>query len=431
MDTLSTWQHGHPSTGAASSEPAWLASLRARGASELARVGMPTPRTEAWHYTSVKRLLQTPFVTAPAVDEAGVAELVEALRVPGAFEVVLVNGVERPELGRRPAGVVARVAPLASAGEVAAGRVGAIAPVDDGFAAMSLALAQDGVAVSVDRGAQGGVVHLLHVAVGGASPAVSHPRHLVSVGAHAAITLVETSVALGAGKTLVNATVELEIDAGAQVEHVVADVGGGAEAATLRRTAARVGRDARYRRHVATLSGRWVRDELRVALTAPGAETELDGLFLVGGDDHVDHRTVVVHEAPRCTTREAYRGAVGERGTGVFDGTVVVQPDAQQTDASQSSHNLLLSADATVDAKPRLEIYADDVKCSHGTTIGQLDRVQLAYLRSRGIPAAAARQMLTQAFVASAVDRVADAGLRDRLRERVEARLAALLGDAS
>jgi Fe-S cluster assembly protein SufD len=322
------------------------------------------------------------------------------------------------------------VTPLASADAAAADRVGAIDAWDDGFAAIAAALVQDGLAVQVARGAAGGVVHVLHVAVGGAAPAVSHPRHVVMVGAHASVTVVETHVAWGEAATLVNSTIELEIEAGASVDHVVLDAGGGAGASTVRRTAARVGRDARYRRHVATLGGGLVRDQLRVALTAPGACTELDGLFLVGGDDHADHHTVVVHEAPRCVTREAYRGVVGERGTGVFDGTVVVQPDAQQTDASQSSHNLLLSADATVDAKPRLEIYADDVKCSHGTTIGQLDRVQLSYLRSRGIPEADARQMLTAAFVAASVDRVADPALRERLRARVDARLAGLLGGA-
>jgi Fe-S cluster assembly protein SufD len=312
--------------------------------------------------------------------------------------------------------------------------VGAIDAWDDGFAAIAAALVQDGVAVQVDRGAAGGVVHVLHVASGGGAPTVSHPRHLVVVGANASVTVVETFAAWGAGATLVNSTIELELDAGASVDHVVLDAGGGGStdprAATVRRTAARVGRDASYRRHVATLGGGLVRDQLRVALTAPGASTDLDGLFLVGGDDHADHHTVVLHEAPRCVTREAYRGVVGDRGTGVFDGTVVVQPDAQQTDASQSSHNLLLSADATVDAKPRLEIYADDVKCSHGTTIGQLDRVQLAYLRSRGIPEAQARQMLTAAFVAASVDRVADGALRERLRARVDARLAGLLGGA-
>jgi Fe-S cluster assembly protein SufD len=404
--------------------PPALAALRGAGRARFGAVGFPTTRDEAWHYTSVRRMLDTPRVLASdaAVSEADVA----ALRVAGAeIELVFVNGRLHHGLSRTDTSAI-RVSPLSLASSLGqAGTLGALASLDDGFTALTAACARDGVVIRAPRGATStGPVHVLHL-VRGDSSAIPSVRHVIDLEPNADLALVTTTVIDGVD-ALVNETWEIQVGAGARLRWQNADQAG--RGAVLRSTAAVVGHDATFQRHTTTLSGALVRDALDLRLTGSGVTCALDGLYLPAAGEHADHRTVVRHEAAHGTTRESYKGVIGGGGRGVFDGTVIVGVAGTGTDARQSSRNLLLAVDAEADAKPRLEIYTDDVKCSHGTTVGQLDANQLAYLRSRGIPNAVARGMLTEAFVAEEVDAVWDTALRARLDALVRARLDALLG---
>lgn len=400
--------------------PDGLSTLRATGRERFSALGFPDTSNEAWHYTSTKKLLDAPWAST---DRASIepAALAPWRVADAAAEYVFVNGHLRADLSRVHETPL-RVSPLQSATDVE--KVGAFAPIVDGFGALSAALAQDGLVIFAPRGADGRqAIHILHVVTGEAT--VAHPRHLVIAEANAHVSVLSTTAHAG-GRALVNETVEVELGAGARVDWQNIDAVG--EGAVIRRTSAVLGRDATFRRHTTTLSGALVRDEVSVRLDGAGAVTHLDGLALPSSGEHADHRTVIEHPAARGTTTESYRAVVGSGGRSVFDGTVIVGKGGSQTDARQSSRNLLLADDAEADARPRLEIYTDDVKCAHGTTVGQLDAAQLHYLRSRGIPHTEARTMLIQAFVAETFASIANEGHRARLASLVDARLATLLG---
>ncbi len=406
-------------------EPAWLGARREAALAGF--VGLPTTKVEAWHYTSVKKLVDAGF----AHGEATVAlDALAAWRDPEAdAEVVIVSGrvvAARGDVGvRRFADAVADPA----AGEALAAALGATAGDADPFTALNTALLQDGVVLHVPDGARLGRVHVLMVAAEAAGPTLQHVRNLITLGRHAEATLVETHVALG-GVTLTNAVTEVVVGPGARLRHLVVGEDAGASSRVVR-TAVRLGRDARYAATNVWLGGALVRQDAEVTLAGEGAEVVLDGAFVTAARDHVDNRTRVLHDARHTTLREAYRGVLGGRSKGVFDGTVVVAPGAIKTDADQSSRNLLLTDHAEANAKPNLEIQADDVRCSHGTTVGRLDPVQLVYLRSRGIPEREARRILTRAFLADVVGRIEDDDLRARVTALVDAKLDAAWEDAS
>ena len=269
----------------------------------------------------------------------------------------------------------------------------------------------------VEVSGEEGLVHLVHSGVGDVA---AHPRVLILARAHSKVVVVERFVG---GAAFDNAVTEVVVQDGAQVEHHVWHTGGSAR---VHRVGVRQHRDSRYHHVGATLGGDIVRTDLHATLQGPGAEATADGLYLLDGGQHCDNHTVLTHAVPHCTSRELYRGVMGGKATAVFNGLIVVEEDAQRTDAALTNHNVLLSDGATVNTKPELLIYADDVKCSHGTTVGQLDARAVAYLRSRGIPRGVAERMLVEGFVADLVDRVEHAGLRESLRALVSARLEAM-----
>ena len=235
-------------------------------------------------------------------------------------------------------------------------------------------------------------------------------------------SVIVTVLGVAGATSLTNLVEELQVGPNAELHHHVLALQP-ANASLMLNSSVRVERDGRYHALAAWLGEGLVRHEPRVVLAEPGASAHLDGLYVLDGSAHADNRVVVEHVAPRCISRQTYKGVMSGRSKGVFDGTVIVHRDAQHTDASQDSRNVLLSEDAEANAKPRLEIYADDVKCAHGTTVGRLDPEQLNYLRTRGIGLADARRVLTAAFVAEVVERLRDEPARDRLRGHVDARL--------
>src|SRR3990167_6249059 len=268
-------------------------------------------------------------------------------------------------------------------------------------------------------------IHLVFLADPGAAPLAAHPRSLIQLGAGSHASLVESHVAIGAGVYLSNALSQVVLEAGAELEHYSLQ-DASRSAFHLARLDVRQARDSRFSAHLTACGGAIARHEVRVALEGPGAQVTLDGLYLPGGEQHLDNQTCIEHLAPYCTSRERYKGVIGGRGHGVFDGRIIVRPGAIKTDASQTIKNLLLSATAQANAQPRLEIFADDVKCAHGAAVGQLDRQAIFYLRSRGLDEPAARALLTYAFVGEMLEAIRLAPLRSRGDRLVPARLRGL-----
>lgn len=435
MSAVAPWKETHAAWMDGVSEAEALRQRRARSWARFEAAGLPSPKLEAWKYTSVRQMMKTAFVHAGEVQVDTIGDRLDAHRIAGALELVIVDGHVRPELSRLaglddlPPGVALRplAESLATADEALLTHLGTVAEEEGrAFAALNGAFLQDGAWLDIGRGADvAPVVHLLVVSTGDGAPTVGHPRHVLVARSGSRATVAQTHVALGAQPSLTNEVVEIVVEANAELDVQILGTGG-AQAHVVQAVDARLDRDARLRLHLSWLGGGLVRSEVGVVLAGEGAEVHLDGLYVLGDRDHVDNHTVVDHAVAHCISREFYKGVLGGRSKGVFDGTVIVRQDAQRTDSSQDNRNLLLTDTATANAKPRLEIYADDVKCSHGTTVGQLDRQQLDYLRSRGIPEDQARAILTAAFVADRVDRVRHAGLQQRLRERVDARLQAV-----
>jgi Fe-S cluster assembly protein SufD len=377
----------------------WIA-LRQGAADALRASGLPTGRDEAWKYTRATALLGEDWV--PAVGEVAPpddADVVDA-------DVVIVDG--RLARATAPAGITVR-----SVRGEADGVGHILGEVPEGFVALNLALARDGVAVRVPPG-NGGRLVVVHVATG--QRHLGAARHLVNVDPGARLELVERFV--GEGPALTSAVTEIHVSEGAELLHVREQRERG-EVAHHGAVGVNVGAGGRYEA-VSVLGGAaTTRLELRVALQAPGAEAHLHGLVLVAGTEHADHHVRVEHRAPGCTSRQAFRSLCAGRGRSVFTGNVVVAEGAAGTDAGQVHRALLLSDDAVANARPQLEISCDDVRCTHGVAVGALDEEALFYLRQRGLDEAAARGLLTEAFAAEVIEAVPAGPVRDSVRARV------------
>lgn len=376
------------------SGPEWLRSLRSRAADALREQGLPTKKTEAWRFTPLRSVVKARFEPRSGAGPELVEPVPEGVTVRSLREVlerepVLLEG----KLGSNPS---------------------------EHFSALNTALFEDGLWVDVESGVQvSKPIQLRHRLGPSAGSPVVYPRALVTLAEGSEVSLLETYTC-DPGEHLTNAVAEVHVGRNAKLDHVRVHENAGFQ---VGRVDVHQDRDSSYRSVVVTLGGALLRFDVRVLLEGPGAECQLDGAYLVEGDDHVDHHTLVEHRAPRCSSRQTYRGIASERGTAVFDGIVVVHRDAQKTEAHQENRNLLLSESATVHTKPHLEIDADDVVCSHGATVGALDEEQLFYLRARGIPEELARAMLTFAFIEQIVDEVGHEGTRNRLRDAVLARI--------
>ena len=410
--------------------PAFLTALRDAGRETFLRVGLPTQKHEDWRYTSLAKLGALPFVPAPPAT-------VDAADLPPAPRLVFVNGRldhRLTDVAGLPAG--ARAGSLAEALRERPAAVepwlGASAlPKDHAFAALNAALFDDGALVELPDGAAAErPIHLVFVSTPGAAPAASHPRNVVVAGRGARAAVVESY--RGAGVYLVNAFTQLALAEGAELEHdrVQEDA---PDAFHVGIVSAAQGAASRLTGQSIALGAQLARVEARALLAAEGASCDLHGLYVGGGRQLLDHFVHVDHASPRCTSREVFKGVLDGSSRGVFAGRILVREGAQKTDAGQVNSNLLLSDDATIDTKPQLEILADDVKCSHGGTVGQLREDQLFYLRSRGVPASMARAILTWAFASEMVQRVGPEDVRRRVRRAVTARLPGgeLLEDAA
>jgi len=362
------------------------------------KVGLPSKRDEDWKYTDVSRLADLLEVgsshTDIAVEGLGIADL-------DAHRMVFINGVFDEAQSNLPDGVsIVSLAVLeASVSNEACEalaklfRVSGDEPLFNGLLALNAAMASDGAVVCLaDNSVLDKPLYILHV-----STQNNVIRHGLMLGENAQAQVIEHFISTGEEKALSNCVTAVILKNGASLEHSRLQQEGEKQS-HVARVEVKQFRDSSYTFHGIELGALLSRTDLVVSLSEPGASCELNGLFVLGGRQHVDHHTRVDHEAPHCTSRENYRTVLDGRSHGVFNGKVVVHEGAIKTDSSQSNGNLLLSKHAEIDTKPELEIYNDDVKCAHGATVGQLDDKQLFYLRSRGISQEAAQELLTFAF---------------------------------
>ncbi len=402
-----------------------VARIRTRGRDLFAALGFPTTRDEDWKYTSVRPLQQETFNTGSAqLSDAERARLADIV-IPGLDAVcaVYVNGGfahDAGDLEDLPDG--AFVGGLGDIPDAYAERIDAVlgrcASADaHGFAALNGAFLHDGACVVL---APGTVVErpieLLYVTAAESEALLAQPRNVILAGAGSRATIVERYVSLNDRSELTNSVTELVAEPGAVIDHYKLQESN-ASAFHVGGLYIRQQQDSRVRNNNIALGGKLVRNEIRSVLEAPGAHCDLLGLYLASDQQHVDNFTHVDHSAAHCTSREYYRGVLSGRGRAVFRGRVVVHPDAQHTDAEQENKTLLLSPNAEVDAKPQLEIYADEVKCSHGATVGQLDEAAIFYLRSRAIDEKAAKSLLAYAFASEIISRFDLAPLQRRLEQ--------------
>jgi Fe-S cluster assembly protein SufD len=413
----------------AGSEPAWLRERRTAAFARYVEKGLPEPRHEAWRHTPVAPLTRTRFEPADPSLPPGPDVLALVPRdVTTGVELVLVNGRFAPALSRVDCGPALRVASLRAALGEDSGSLerplGRVLPATAGvFSDLNTAFAEDGAVVTVAPGAViAEPIHVVHVSVPGAAPAVAYQRVLLLAGRGSESTVVESFVGPDSGTYLVNVVTEVELEDGARVQHYKLQREGaaGLHVATL---AVRLARDARFLDGALSLGAALARNDIEARFEGEGGECVLDGLFVVDGQRACDTHSRIDHARPHCTSRQLYKGIVDEQARGIFHGLVLVRPGAQKTDAVQTNRNLLLSRQALVHSTPQLEILADDVKCKHGSTTGQLDPTALFYLRSRGIGEAGARSLLTWAFASDVLRGVRVAAVRHAVERHLQAHL--------
>jgi Fe-S cluster assembly protein SufD len=419
--------------GTATAEgPEWLEPIRQAAMERFARSGFPTARDEEWRFTPIGPIVQGSWRAATgATGELGREQLDSFIfGHPDWTTLVFVNGVYHDALssaGPLPSGV--RVASLAEAlrsdGASIERHLARHAPVDGSpFTALNTALMREGGVVLVGAGVDLDMpVHLLQVSTAEAAGTVAHPRNLIVVERGARASVIESYVTLAPGRSYwSNSVTEVAVAAGAWLEHT--RIQRESEAAFhVGLTQVDQARDSHYRSFSFAMGGALARHNLHVRLNDENIESLMYGLYLTRGEQVVDNHTAIYHDRPNCRSWEVYKGILDGRSRAVFNGKVFVQPEAQKTDAKQTNRNLLLSDGARVDTKPQLEIFADDVKCTHGATVGRLDDLARFYARSRGLSASAAERLLTYAFAAEVAGEVALVPVREELDRLVFERL--------
>jgi Fe-S cluster assembly protein SufD len=406
---------------------AWFQPVRRAAMARLTDIGFPTTHDEDWRFTSLAPIVTTAF--QPAGDAAASVDAQSLARFAFAGSdcprLVFVNGrfaLRLSTLSPLPAGVRA-----ASLAQMLTGDRAALEPhlaryedfQQEAFSALNTAFLTDGAFVSVPRGTVvEKPIHILYVTVPGTTPIATHPRTLIVTGEGSQASVVEDYVTLGEGAHLSNAVTELAVGDGSVVSHylIQRESRQAFHVSTLR---GQQGRSSSVTSHTVLLGGSITRRNIHPVLAGEGGECLINGLFMSNGRQHMDNYMKVEHASPHCESRQVYKGILDGASHGVFHGRIIVHKDAQKTDAKQTNMNLLLSEDAQIDTKPQLEIYADDVKCTHGATVGQIDDEAIFYLRSRGIPEASARALLLYAFAGDMLQRMKIEPVRRHLEQLV------------
>ena len=410
----------------------WLRDLRARAFAHFSRTGFPTMHMEDWRFTNVSVLSQTPF-ESPAHDDLVRLRQVESFVVPdAACRLVFLNGRFAPRLSS-PAALSDGITVSNLAGHLSADpltierQLGHYLNTErDPFCALNTAFFEDGAYVHVGKGkALEKPIYLQFISASPERPTINHPRNLIVLEPASRVTVIEDYVSIDEAETLCNSATELFVGEDAAVSHyrIERERSRAFNMSTLR---IEQGQNARASSHSVLLGGQLVRNNVHPVLGGPGAECLINGLFVGGLQQHLDNYMLVEHAAPYCSSRQFYNGILADRAHGVFHGRIVVHKDAKQTDAKQTNRNLLLSDDAQIDSKPQLEILADDVKCTHGATIGQINEDALFYLRSRGINEITAREFLLLAFAGECLERMQEEPIRSAIEVLIQAHVASV-----
>ncbi len=409
----------------------WLTGERQAAVVRFAELGFPDRHQEGWRYTSVKDLLQQGFVTAdPAGEFSEAAVKRQFLAEPVAGRLVFVDGLFRPELSDTaiPGMQVGSLrGAMATADRPVLQALGSLSGSGNhGFSALNLATMQDGATIRVTAGSKvEQPIELLQIATGSAAGRTLRPRHLIVLEEDSAATLIERNLALDPSCYFNNLVCEILLADRARLRHQRVQQES-LQAYHLSELYLELQAGADYRLVTAAVGGAWSRTTINNRFAAAGANCELDGLYLAGDGQLVDYHLDVDHAVPACTSRENFKGIVTGRGRAVFDGMIRVQEQAQKSSAHLSNANLMLSRQAEIDTKPQLEILADDVQCSHGTTVGQLDPQAVFYLRSRGLDEDQARRLLCIGFAEEIIEYFEAEGLRRQLREAIRQRVEAV-----
>ena len=402
--------------------PDALKSLRRAAFERFADIGFPTTKNEDWHFTSVSSIADQEFTLLPAATgDVQRNELAPFLFGLSGHLMTFVNGrfdASLSDVSALPAGVtLIDLATAWTSSPTLAARVGKQTGYQNAaFTALNTAFMSDGAVLEIAKDVEvAQPIHLLFITDATAAKSMMHPRNVVVVGRHAKATVIESYVSLSDAMYLTNAVTEIAIGEGATLTHY-----------KMQREAARAfhvstvevaqAKDSHYVSFSLTTGGRLSRSNVYTTLDGDGCGATLNGLVMLGGEQHADVQTQIVHAQPNCYSRELYKNVLDDSSHGVFNGKVYVHPVAQKTDGKQTNKTLLLSEAAHMDTKPQLEIFADDVKCTHGATIGQIDETALFYLKSRGISNTLARQLLTYAFAADVLETIE----LDPVRESLE-----------
>lgn len=392
----------------------WLRDLRAQAIERVRQLGLPSNRAERWKYTNLRALSAAGLRPSPPVH--AVQSVGDLPQIVGRARVVFVDGRYRSELSAEglPAGVTLRSlsAVIQDDQELARSILHEDMLAEDSLAALNLAFAADGWVVIIAAGASvPAPIEIVHVTTSAAAGTACHLRNLIIAGAGSNATLVETFKGDVTECYWIHPVTEIRVEAGAQLRHYRDQVDG-MNAFHISATHVRADRDARYESFLLTTGAGLSRNEIEVVLDGSGASCRLDSGYLVRGRQHVDNTTEIIHAKPHTTSAEVYKGVLDDQARGVFQGRIVVEKGAQKSDGHQLNKTILLSDRAEIDTKPELEILADDVKCSHGATAGELDDAALFYLRARGIDLADARRMLVEAFIGDTLENLSDETVR-------------------
>ena len=404
-------------------------ALRRKGMERFSALGFPTTRHEEWRYTNLAPLSRMNFDPAPAANSGGMTKTeISRYMFDGLHTLVFVNGRFDSSLSDQSLaqkGVTARsLASMIDAQPLLVSeRLGRVASFDqNAFTALNTAFVEDGAYIEVDDGRSvDGPVHLLFISTAN-NPSLISPRVVVRVGKHARLAIVESYASGASLPCWTNGVTEILAEEGATIDHLkIQTESKSAFHISSTQVLQKAGSVGTFTSVV--LGGAIVRNTVGVVLDAEGCHSTLNGLALATGTQLIDNHTSIDHAKAHCESHELYKSILDGNAHGVFNGKIFVRKDAQKTDAKQTNRTLLLSDDATIDTKPQLEIFADDVKCTHGAAVGQLDEDQIFYLRTRGIDRAAARDLLTVAFANEVVGRISIAAVRNRMEELVREQL--------
>jgi Fe-S cluster assembly protein SufD len=415
---------------AANGAPPWVTKARRVAIDRFAALGFPTTKDEDWHFTNPSPIVEHEFgFFANRSGRTSKADVEPFMLGDNWLSMVFVNGrfaMELSCLEGLPNGLqLLSLADSWTSAPDLAKRVGTVLTDQPAFTALNSAFMPDGAVIHVGKDVNVATpIHLVFIVDDAAGKHMVHPRNLIVAERGAKATVVESYVGLTDSAYFTNAVTEVAVGDGATVSHykIQRESSHAYHVGTIEATQ---GRDSHYVSFSFATGAALSRTNIYTKLDGPGCGSTLNGLYMLDGEQHCDHQTRIEHVAPNCFSREVYKGVIDGKGHGVFNGKVYVHPEAQKTDGKQTNNTLLLSKDAQVDTKPQLEIFADDVKCTHGATVGKLDEMALFYMKSRGVDAEMAKRLLIYAFAADVLENIENLDVKNALERDTLARFVA------